>query len=88
LRRLFDLPEQEEERIFHILHLSALAYCGDRWSDLRRWYNENEQIIHVPSCPRMLPGIGDCFIDFLNAGFVYSEKNVGTTSIVYGTKFS
>ena len=49
LRRLFRLPEKEEERIFHILHLSALAYCGDRWSDLRRWYNEHEDIIHVPS---------------------------------------
>ena len=41
LVRHLDLPEQTEERIFHILHLSALAYCGDRWSDLRRWYNEN-----------------------------------------------
>ncbi|NQE05825.1 ATP-dependent DNA helicase [ANME-1 cluster archaeon GoMg1] len=49
IRRLFDLPEKEESRIFHILHLSALAYCGDRWSDLRRWYNENDTVIHIPS---------------------------------------
>ncbi|RLC09196.1 MAG: DEAD/DEAH box helicase, partial [Deltaproteobacteria bacterium] len=68
LRRLFDLPEQEEERIFHILHLSALAYCGDRWSDLRRWYNENEQIIHVPSVAdaswdrRLLYRLFECWI--------------------------
>lgn len=68
LRRLFDLPEQEEERIFHILHLSALAYCGDCWSDLRRWYNENEQIIHVPSVAgaswdrRLLYRLFECWI--------------------------
>lgn len=49
IRRLFNLPEQTEESIFHILHLSALAYCGERWSDLRRWYNENEDIIPIPS---------------------------------------
>lgn len=34
------LPEDTNERIFHVLHLSALAYCGDRWSDLRRWLKE------------------------------------------------
>lgn len=49
IRRLFDLPEKADERILHILHLSALAYCGDRWSDLRRWYNENQEAIQVPS---------------------------------------
>ncbi len=49
IRRLLALPEDEIERISHILHLSALAYCGDRSSDLRRWYNENEEAIHVPS---------------------------------------
>ncbi len=49
IRRLFNLPGQTEESIFHILHLSALAYCGERWSDLRRWYNENEEIIPTPS---------------------------------------
>jgi len=50
--RSFAFPEKEIERIYHILHFSALAYCGDRWSDLRRWYNENEEEIHVPSIAR------------------------------------
>ncbi|HPT97727.1 MAG TPA: DEAD/DEAH box helicase [Armatimonadota bacterium] len=45
--RLFDLPRNEHDRILHVLHLSALAYCGDRWSDLRRWYNENPQAAQV-----------------------------------------
>ena len=71
LRRLFRLPEKAEERIFHILHLSALAYCGDRWSDLRRWYNENEGIIHVPSVAeatwdrRLLYRLFECWIRLL-----------------------
>lgn len=71
LRRLFRLPEKAEERIFHILHLSALAYCGDRWSDLRRWYNENEDIIHVPSVAeatwdrRLLYRLFECWIRLL-----------------------
>ncbi len=46
--RLFTLPEPIEDRIAHVLHISALAYCGDRWSDLRRWYNENDKDIRIP----------------------------------------
>ena len=52
LHRLFPLPPSDLERIHHILHLSALAYCGDRWTDLRRWYNEHETEIRVPSVAR------------------------------------
>ncbi|ACL02401.1 DEAD/DEAH box helicase domain protein [Desulfatibacillum aliphaticivorans] len=48
IRRLFEVPEDDEEKVFHILHLSALAYCGDRWTDLRRWYKENEKNIEAP----------------------------------------
>ncbi|PXF61163.1 MAG: DEAD/DEAH box helicase [Candidatus Methanogaster sp.] len=68
IRRLFNLPEQNGESIFHILHLSALAYCGDRWSDLRRWYNENEQNIPAPSVAdvpwdrRLLYKLFECWI--------------------------
>lgn len=49
IARLSPFPEKVDERIFHILHLSSLAYCGDRWSDLRRWYAENEDFMRVPS---------------------------------------
>jgi replicative superfamily II helicase len=68
LRRLFLLPEKDEEMIYHILHLSALAYCGDRWSDLRRWYKENNDNIHAPSVSeaawdrRLLYRLFDCWI--------------------------
>jgi len=48
MKRLLTVPKQDEPRIFHILHLAALAYCGDRWSDLRRWLSENNQYLAVP----------------------------------------
>jgi len=54
LRRLLEIPVETEARIFHILHLSCLAYCGDRWSDLRRWYHENEMKLVIPSIANVL----------------------------------
>jgi hypothetical protein len=68
IRRLFDLPARGDERIFHVLHLSALAYCGDRWSDLRRWYNENQSSVQLPSEPnapwqyRLLYRLFECWV--------------------------
>jgi hypothetical protein len=68
IRRLLDLPDRDDDRVFHILHLSALAYCGDRWSDLRRWYNENQQFIQVPSVAnspwdyRLLYRLFECWV--------------------------
>jgi len=68
IRRLFSLPDKDEERVLHILHLSSLAYCGDRWSDLRRWYNENDNIFNIPSVSdadwnhRLLYRIFDCWV--------------------------
>lgn len=68
IRRLFGLPEADEDRIFHILHLSALAYCGDRWTDLRRWYNENDHTFKIPSVAeaswdnRLLRRLFECWV--------------------------
>lgn len=68
IRRLFYLPDAEEQRVLHILHLSALAYCGDRWSDLRRWYNENNHILQIPSVAnanwhyRLLYRLFECWV--------------------------
>lgn len=67
-RRLFPVPEMLLERLFHVLQLSALAYCGDRWSDLRRWYGENETALEVPSVAearwdqRLLYRLFDCWV--------------------------
>ena len=49
IRRLLPIPDKRHDRLFCVLRLSAIAYCGDRWSDLRRWYEENEQAIKAPS---------------------------------------
>ena len=49
IKRLLPVPEPTLERVFFVLQLSALAYCGDRWSDLRRWYRENDFQLNVPS---------------------------------------
>lgn len=68
LLRLFPLPSQTEERIFHTLHLSSLAYCGDRWVDLRRWYFENDGLLTAPSVAdvnwdrRLLYRLYDCWL--------------------------
>lgn len=47
--RLLPIPECNEKKIFHILHLSALAYCGQRNVDLYRWLNENEDKLNIQS---------------------------------------
>ena len=49
IRRLQPIPETTHDRLFVILQVSALACCGDRWSDLRRWYRENSEALIAPS---------------------------------------
>src|SRR6266567_8046301 len=34
IRRVMPIPSDDETRYFHVLHLAALAYCGDRWADI------------------------------------------------------
>ncbi|MCY4657782.1 MAG: DEAD/DEAH box helicase [Gammaproteobacteria bacterium] len=68
IRRVLHLPKGIESRLLFILELSAYAYCGDRWSDLRRWYQENEGTIQSPSVAdaewdeRLLYSLFDCWI--------------------------
>jgi len=66
--RLFPIPEGDHERVFHILHLGALAYSADRWSDLRRWLLEQRDRTAPPSVAdalwdrRLLSRIFDCWV--------------------------
>lgn len=68
IRRLLPVPADDHDRLFHVLQLSALAYCGDRWSDLRRWYEENATSLVAPSSAnvkwdrRLLYRIFDCWV--------------------------
>lgn len=47
LRRVLEISSDVETRIFEILHLAGLAYCGDRWTDLRRWFKEHQDLCEV-----------------------------------------
>ncbi|MBU3916092.1 hypothetical protein KKA14_11205 [bacterium] len=39
--RVLEIPTNDELKfIFHLLHLSALAYCGDCWTDLKHIYDD------------------------------------------------
>ncbi len=49
LRRGLPLPADASERVFHVLHLAALAYCGERDTDLRRWLKETPDAMTPPS---------------------------------------
>lgn len=68
IRRLTVVPENTLDRVLHVLQLSALAYCGDRSSDLRRWYNENEDALIAPTAAnaqwdmRLLFRLFDCWV--------------------------
>lgn len=68
LLRVMPCPSGEHARIFHVLHHGALAYCSDRWTDLRRWMKENPEAIVPPSVAsvtwdhRVLFRLFDCWI--------------------------
>lgn len=68
LRRALPIPQEIEPRIFHILHLSAVAYCADRWAEQRRWLSEHagtlsaEVADNTPWDLRLLYRIYDCWI--------------------------
>ncbi len=49
VRRLLPVPSEPDRRVHAVLHLSALAFCGDRWPDLQRWYVAHESCLEAPS---------------------------------------
>ena len=54
IRRLLPIPTETNDRLFFVLQLSAAAYCGDRWSDLRRWFKENATALSAPSVAEVM----------------------------------
>ena len=68
IRRLLPIPESTHDRLFFVLQFSAMAYCGDRWADLRRWYKENSEQLDAPSVAsvswdqRILYRLFDCWV--------------------------
>ena len=76
VRRLLPVPAGTMERLFFVFQLSALACCGDRWSDLRRWYREHEDALRPPSVAEadwqhsLLYRLFDCWVRlFRKAGW-------------------
>lgn len=71
LRKTLPIPASSENMIFHVLHLSALAYCGDQWTDLRRWLKDHEREVSPPSVAdatwedRILRRLFDCWLRLL-----------------------
>lgn len=71
IRRVMPLPLYEEARYFHVLHLAALAYCGERWADIRRWLREHSTELSISSPiedswdKRVLAYLYDCWIRLL-----------------------
>lgn len=52
LRRELPPSAGDGARIFQVLHTAGLAYCADRWTDLRRWLKESPHLTKMPSATR------------------------------------
>jgi len=71
LRRTLPVPSGPEDRMYHVLHLAALGYCGDQWTDLRRWLKDHEREVKPPSVAdaswdhRVLRRLFDCWVRLL-----------------------
>ena len=74
MRRLLPLPNETHDRLFSVLRLCAGAYCGERWSDLRRWCREHDADLTVPSVAdvewdiRLLYRLFDCWVRLFRKG--------------------
>ena len=68
IRRLLPVPEETLDRLFFVLQLSAVAYRGARWADLRRWYREQGEALRAPSVAdaewdrRLLYRLFECWV--------------------------
>jgi len=68
LRQCCQVPAQNEARVFHVLHLASLGFCGDRWPDVRRWINDHAAESEAPSVAdvswdkRVLFRLFDCWV--------------------------
>lgn len=62
------MPSKMPDRVYFVLQISAMALCGDRWSDLLRWYKEYMELPIPPSIAeerwdqRVLYKLFDCWV--------------------------
>lgn len=45
LHSVMEIPQNSSAKIFFALHICSMAYCGDRWNDLKKWYLDNEKVL-------------------------------------------
>jgi len=84
--RVLDTPENDELKfIFHLLHLSALAYCGDSWTDLKYIYDDCSEKIDNLSPDRMtewdqrvLFRLFDCWVSLFRKNSWQDLTNITT----------
>jgi len=84
--RVLELPENDELKfIFHLLHLSALAYCGDCWTDLKHIYDDCSGMIDNLSPDqitdwdqRILFRLFDCWVSLFRKNSWQDLTNITT----------
>ncbi len=84
ISRVLDIPENDDLKfVFHLLHISSLAYCGDCWTDLKHIYDENsEKITNVLSEPtnewdqRILSCLFTCWVSLFRQNSWLDLNNI------------
>ncbi|HJH30113.1 MAG TPA: DEAD/DEAH box helicase [Methanosarcinaceae archaeon] len=88
--RVLEFPENDELKfIFHLLHLSALAYCGDCWTDLKHIYDDYSDKIDnlLPDKitewdQRILFNLFDCWVSLFRKNSWQDLTNITTAITV------
>lgn len=86
INRVLDNKENGElSFIFHLLHLSALAYCGDCWTDLKHIYDDcSEEISNLSPAKiaewdqRILFCLFDCWVSLFRKNSWKDLTNITT----------
>ncbi|MBC2745813.1 MAG: DEAD/DEAH box helicase [ANME-2 cluster archaeon] len=84
--RVLENPKNDDLKfIFHLLHLSALAYCGDCWTDLKHIYDDYSDKIDNLSPDkitewdqRILFNLFDCWVSLFKKNSWQDLTNITT----------
>ncbi|MCD4763669.1 MAG: DEAD/DEAH box helicase [Desulfobacterales bacterium] len=88
--RVLENPKNDDLKfIFHLLHLSALAYCGDCWTDLKHIYDDYSDKIDNLSPDkitewdqRILFNLFDCWVSLFKKNSWQDLTNITTAITV------
>jgi len=86
INRVLETPEKDALKfIFYLLHLSALAYCGDCWTDLKHIYDDHSGKIKKLSTnhsrewdQRILFGLFNCWVSLFRKNSWQDLTNITT----------